>query len=83
MTTQELRHLFNTTFGLGIWPGTYEVDAETYANVCESLFAHKNVNFSLTPEEFEDFRVYSVEISFYIGRHGGPLFKGVELLLKK
>lgn len=38
MTSNELRHKFNTEFGLKSWPKTYEVDVETYGNVCQEIF---------------------------------------------
>jgi hypothetical protein len=39
MTSNELRNYFNNTFGLKEkWPATYEVNAETYVNVCQAIF---------------------------------------------
>lgn len=38
MTANELRNKFNNEFGLSEWPKTYEVDAETYGNVCQCIF---------------------------------------------
>jgi hypothetical protein len=68
MTTEELRSTFNDKFELNKWPQAYEVDHETYANVCQYTFHKKNDGEPI--------------IFIAIGKHGGILFKGVELLLK-
>jgi len=77
MTREELRTHFNETFGKhGIdnpWPKTYEVDAETYANVCKELFSRASGAIS-------DKSV--IVTSILLGKNYGPLFKGVELILK-
>ncbi len=52
-----------------IFPTVYEVDADTYAQVCEALF--KNINYS--PNNI---------VSVSLGPNNGPYFKGVELILK-
>lgn len=78
MTAAELRRLFNNEFGLGSWPKTYEVDHETYANVCQAFFswAIKNENDELV--WIEDGKVL---IKVALGPNFGIMFKNVELIL--
>jgi len=72
MTTTELRKKFNSQFGIGVdWPKTYEVDAETYGNVCQSIFNNLR----------EKYEYNVIEIS--LGEHGGIMFKNVELIIKE
>jgi hypothetical protein len=77
MTTNELGKYFNTTFGLEKWPKTYEVDAETYGNVCDSIIKSNTEN-NLT--SWMASRIGFLEIA--IGINKGILFKGVELIKK-
>ena len=77
MTTQELRKTFNDTFGLTDWPEKYEVDHETYANVCQELFSWKAERvFANNIEE----GIKWIEVS--LGPNNGVIFKNVELILK-
>ena len=69
MTTEELRHKFNTEFEMGEWPKTYGVDHETYANVCQFVF-NKKLEAESGPW-----------IPIAVGVNGGILFKNVELIL--
>ena len=85
MTTSELRRLFNNEFGLQEWPLTYEVDHETYANVCQSIFEHQTESNSLYWSSIEDGEkkpdIHVIGVS--IGLANGIMFKNVELILKK
>lgn len=76
MTTEELRRHFNDNFELDKWPETFEVDHETYANVC-------NYIFSLVKENGYLISIGSItRIGISVGLNGGILFKNVELILK-
>ena len=69
MTAIELRDYFNDNFGLGHWPDIYEVDHNTFANVCSFVFKrHLEM-----PQR----------IDIALGKNGGIFFKGVEVLLKE
>ena len=69
MTADELRILFNDSFGLSRWPETYDVDHETFANVCDSVF--------------KDYIRLPQRVGIALGIHGGIMFKGVEILLQR
>ena len=71
MTTAQLRHKFNTEFGTRNWPKTFEVDADTLANVCNDFFLSQKV----MGHHWESIHVI-------IGPNGGFMFKSVELILK-
>lgn len=75
MTVQELRNLFNDTFSVGVegkWPETYEVDHETYANICQFTFDHhQKIRLNET-----------MWVDVAVGSNNGIMYKGVELLLK-
>jgi hypothetical protein len=76
MTANELRQHFNYIFGLdAAWPLTYEVDAETYANVCQELF-----DFKVATLEVQG-TTYPNVIDILVGRSNGLMFKNVELIL--
>lgn len=80
MTVQELTKLFNQSFGDRLdkpWPKTYDVDHETYANVCQSLFEWKAERVFVN--NIKDDMKW-IEIS--IGANNGIMFKNVELILK-
>jgi hypothetical protein len=85
MTTEELRIKFNNEFGLGKWPETYEVDTETYANICQSIFEHQAKTVNMYWDVIEDGEqkpdIKTVAIS--LGRSNGIMFKNVELILKR
>lgn len=74
MTTDELRRQMNNKLGLGMWPKTYNVDAETYGNVCHTIFTSK----PFIPGEDNQQVVYIT-----LGPHNGIMFKGVELILRE
>lgn len=83
MTSNELIKYFNRIFGIDKdWPETFEVDVETYANCCQSVFNHKidsiDDDDNITVD-YKDF--YSINIT--IGRNKGLMFKNVELILMK
>lgn len=71
MTTAQLGHKFITDFGTNRWPKSFEVDADTFANICNDYFLSQKV----MGEHWETIHVT-------IGPNGGFMFKGVELLLK-
>lgn len=71
MTVQELRIKFNKEFGLKSWPETYEVDADTYLNVCRYM-----INVQAKPIHDGFFS------EIHLGKSYGILFKNVELILK-
>lgn len=77
MTTEELRIKFIYEFGLGEWPRTYEVDAETYINVCNSIFEWAEKDQLVA----EITGVIFIRIA--LGPNRKIMFKNVELLLKK
>jgi hypothetical protein len=52
-----------------VWPRTWEVDCETYANVCQNYFDRLHV---IGQPQF---------ISIALGPNGGILFHSVELIL--
>jgi hypothetical protein len=60
-------------------PECFEVDHETYANVCQSVldWAVIDRNKYFNWDGFED------RVSVAIGKHNGIMFKGVELILRK
>ncbi len=74
MTPNELRNKFNDEFGLDKWPEIYEVDHETYANVCQELFNSKEPHTIVAS--------YISMINITIGPNKGIFFKNVELILK-
>lgn len=86
MTTEELRKFFNDNFNLNQWPTTYEVDHETYANVCQFMFEYKSKTSGMYWDTVENGKEKSTVEVVAIGigmTNKGILFKGVELILKK
>lgn len=79
MTAEELRRKFNESFEIDKWPDHYEVDADTYANVCQHILDHYG-------EIIEDgvIELYGgvKRMTLSVGINNGVLFKGVELILK-
>lgn len=71
MTALELIEKLNNEYGTNEWPDTYEVDANTFVNVCQFIFKGKP---KLRIQNHE-----SVDIWL---RHGNLLFKNVELIVK-
>lgn len=82
MTIQQLREKLNNEFGLNHkWPKTYEVDADTYANVCQSIFEYKVENkqqYNLGNSDYGQFFQIKVDLGT---QKCGILFKDVELIL--
>lgn len=76
MTTNELISFFNNRFQIGEWPDKYEVDHETYANVCDSIFKHDST-------EIMYFNGDMSRVAISLGPNDGIMFKNVELILKK
>lgn len=71
MTAPELVNHLNNTYGIGKpWPLIFEVDSDTYANVCQSLFTYLSNH------------QYRGAIKLAIGPNDGVMFKGIELILK-
>lgn len=69
MTPNELTAHMNNTFGLNQWPTWMNVDANTYAQVCNFLFEHLH-------QQHLGHAIVS------LGPNSGIMFKGVELLLE-
>lgn len=84
MTTDELRRKFNSKFGLDEWPNSYEVDAETYANVCQSIFKYKVEygidTFPVTYNTVDGIKGHYINLG--LGPNNGIMFKDIELILK-
>jgi len=70
MTTEALVKIFNTEFGMSAWPESYEVDYETYANVCVSVIKERT-RYAINGR-----------IVISIGPNEGIMLKNVELILK-
>ena len=73
MIPEQLRQKFNNEFGLSSWPEKYEVDHETYANICQLIFTNSN--------KIRLNKILWVDVS--VGPNDGIMFKGVELILEK
>lgn len=74
MTVDELTRLLNDTYGISKWwPKTFEVDHQTYANVCQRVFEVYSSSVYTFPDT----------VSVLIGPNKSVMFKGVELILKK
>ncbi|HYV52397.1 MAG TPA: hypothetical protein VE971_03800 [Candidatus Eisenbacteria bacterium] len=78
MTAEELRSHFNNTFALGKWPDTFEVDSETYGNVCQSFF-----NWAVDNQDHWTDWDNKTLIHVALGPNNGIMFKDVELILKR
>lgn len=76
MTTIEFRKELNEKYGLDKeWPRHLEVDNDTYANICQSIFDYNSEN-----EEYRnDLTIKRMTLSF--GINNGILYKGIELIL--
>lgn len=77
MTALELVNVMNNEFGLDKWPTTYEVDHETFANVCRYVFEW-NLEHSTLVVKTHEFNLLTISV----GLHNGIMFKNVELILK-
>lgn len=74
MTELELRAEFNKRYGIGTkWPKTYEVDSDTYSNVCQAMFT--------TFSERVTTSIRTAKVM--LGSNNGIMWKGVELILKR
>ena len=73
MTTDELRIKINNELELGLRSITWEVDAETYGNVCQDVF-----NYLIDGENHS-----RGVIPISVGPNKGIIFKNVELILKE
>lgn len=75
MTTIEFRKELNEKYGLDKeWPRHLEVDNDTYANICQSIFDYNSEN-----EEYRnDLTIKRMTLSF--GINNGILYKGIELI---
>jgi len=82
MTTNELINFFNNTYGIDKeWPRTYEVDAETYLNVCQSVIEW-SIARNLNVLRLEG-RIQGYHVGINVGPNKGIYFKNVELILVK
>lgn len=80
MTTEELRRKFNETFGIdNWWPTFYEVDAETYGNVCNDIINHLINDIKL----YMEWDNLDKRVSISVGPNNGIMYKNVELILKR
>lgn len=79
MTAIELIKFFNQEFSKETpWPESYEVDAETYANVCQFIFSKVVKEEEELLADWGEF--YTIRIS--VGKkNSGIMFKNVELIL--
>lgn len=70
-------------FGYKEWPRTYDVDHETYANVCQSVFNslhEKQMYWDVVEDGQQKPDIGTVLVC--LGEHNGIMFKGVELILR-
>lgn len=80
MTVETLNDKFNFLYGLyNNWPKTYEVDYETYANVCQFIFDSTKIEDFANMIGKEDVLWRTIAL----GLNNGIMFKNVELILKK
>lgn len=80
MTANELKTRLISTFGLGEWPKTFEVDAETYANCCQIVF--KQAERDNITELYNSGKGDHALRRIYVGENNGLLFAGIELIYK-
>jgi len=83
MTSNELRSIFNKTYGLGEWPKSFNVDHETYANVCQDVFNWYVKNKNEVTKYSVHIEGEETIIELSIGPNNGIMFKNVELILVK
>jgi len=74
---RQLAAHFSKTFGFKEWPKTYEVDAETYALVCQAIFDHE------LEIQFPDTKLDVFALQIAVGPNNGLMFKNVELILRR
>lgn len=73
MTASELATELSDKFGMSKWPDHYEVDAETYANVCQHVFDGLVVD--------GNFGTFKRVKGLSLGQNNGIMFKNVEIIL--
>lgn len=71
MTAEELGSKLNIIYGLKEWPLVFEVDHETYANVCQYIFSRRR----------QETIGHIIDVA--IGGNEGIMFRGIELILRK
>lgn len=77
---EELREYFNNAYGLEKeWPKTFEVSAELYGRVCQTVFDWHIRNLLCVMIPGRGYNIARVAV----GQNGGIMFKNVELLIKK
>jgi hypothetical protein len=84
MTANELRDKFNKEFGLNEWPKKYEVDADTYANICNfiiSEYLKDKLQVIINMQGYIPGKDIVVAM-ILIGPNKGIMFKNVELILE-
>lgn len=75
MTSNELIAFLNNTYGLKRpWPKKLKVDADTYANCCQTIFNYHGEIFPID----EGIKILSITC----GPNDGLMFKNVELILE-
>lgn len=78
MTGEELAEYLVSTYGIGSYPKTLNVNASTYANACQFMFDKLSSKYDLFPSNLAPY--YAIPIS--VGLAGkGLMFKSVELIL--
>jgi len=77
MKSHELLKIFNDSYALSkLWPKSFEVDAETYANCCNAVFDWTSKSTTAVQISQNQY------IRVCIGPNKGLMFKNVELILK-
>lgn len=83
MTADELKGFFNDKYGIDKkWPHSYEVDHETYANVCQAIFNFKFEEQELWEPTDSEQKSAIEYLPIAVGPSKGIMFHGVELILK-
>jgi hypothetical protein len=79
MTVEQLRTYINETYGMGDktpYPKIFNVDADTYGNVCHAIFQNK-MKSSQCNSHFCGCTI----IEIHLGINGGVMFKNIELIV--
>lgn len=77
MTARELAAAFGHQFGFKDWPKKFEVDAETYGNVCQAVLDNA------LEIQFPDTHLAEFGLIIAVGPNNGIMFKNVELILRR
>jgi len=74
MNSNDLISYMNRKFAMNPWPEKFEVDMETYGHVIEAIIKNKM--------ELKDYAEMPgmISIELIVGKSGGLMFKGVELI---